>query len=69
MAQDILANFRIPHHTPMDYWLDGVAVLQILWIVLGICLAWRTRLFTVLLVSFVLACSSVCSRHRHRAIW
>jgi len=54
-AQDILANFRIPHHARMDYWLDGVAVLQILWMVLGIGLAWRTRLFTVLLVSFSLA--------------
>jgi hypothetical protein len=52
-AQDILVNFRIPHHARVDLWLDPVAGLQIAWAALGIALAWRTRLFPVLAVVFV----------------
>src|SRR5207245_2950915 len=54
-AQDILANFRIPHHCRVDLWLDPVAGLQIGWIVLGLALARGTRLFVVLTVPFLLA--------------
>jgi hypothetical protein len=54
-AQDILANVRIPHHCLPRLWLDPVAGLQIAWMVLGAVLAWGTRLFPVLAVSFVLA--------------
>src|SRR5262249_41995748 len=53
-AQAILSDFRIPHHTRVDLWLDPVAGLQIAWIVLAAALAWRTRLFAVLAVPFVL---------------
>jgi hypothetical protein len=54
-AQDILANFRIPHHARPDLWLDPIAAVQIAWAVLGLALTWRTRLFAVLAVPFVLA--------------
>jgi hypothetical protein len=54
-AQEILANFRIPHHARVDYWLDSVAALQIAWIVLALVLVWRTRLFAVLAIPFVLS--------------
>ncbi len=54
-AQDILANFRIPHHARVDCWLDSIAALQIAWIVLALLLVWRTRLFAVLAVPFVLS--------------
>jgi hypothetical protein len=47
-AEDILVNFRIPHHTRPDLWLDGFAVLQISWLVLGVVLAWRKDFILVL---------------------
>lgn len=52
-AQRILADIRIPHHTLIDRWLDGVAVAQMAWIALGIVALRRTRLFTVLLTAFI----------------
>ena len=54
-AQDLLVNFRIPHHARPDLWLDWVAVLQIAWVLLSIALVKGTRLFPVLAVPFVLA--------------
>jgi hypothetical protein len=52
-SQDILANFRIPHHTRPDLWLDGPAVAQLVWFLGGVVLSWRTRLFPVLVVAAV----------------
>jgi hypothetical protein len=54
-AQGILVNLRIPHHCLPGLWFDTVAGLQIAWVVLAMALVWRTRLFPVLAVSFVLA--------------
>ncbi len=54
-SQAILADFRIPHHTRPDLWLDFVAGLQLAWIALGLALLWRTRLFLVLAVPSGLA--------------
>ena len=54
-AQDILANFRIPHHCRVDLWLDDIAKLQIAWIVLGIAALWGTRLALPMALAFVLA--------------
>jgi hypothetical protein len=54
-AQDILVNFRIPHHTQPALWFDRVAAAQILWMLVGIALARRTRLFWILLVAFLVA--------------
>lgn len=53
-AQDILVNIRIPHHARPDLWLDEIACGQILWMVLGIACVWRTQLFPVLSIPFVL---------------
>jgi hypothetical protein len=55
LAQDVLVNLRIPHHARVDLWLDPVAGLQIVWVVLALALTWRTRLFPVLAVPFALA--------------
>jgi hypothetical protein len=44
-SQDVLVNFRIPHHCRPDLWLDWVAAAQIAWFGLGLALTWRTRLF------------------------
>jgi hypothetical protein len=54
-AQTVLVNVRIPHHCRPDLWIDPVSGLQIAWMVLGLALAWRTRLFIVLAVPFVLS--------------
>jgi hypothetical protein len=54
-AQRILVNVRIPHHTRPDLWLDPIAVLQILWIVLALALARPARLRYLLAVPFLLA--------------
>ncbi len=51
-AQHILAKERIPHHAVIERWYDTVAFLQILWILLGIGLVWRSRLGVVLGVVF-----------------
>ena len=53
-AQNILVNVRIPHHSRPDLWLDWIAVLQILWMGVGIVLSFRTRFFLVLLIPFLL---------------
>jgi hypothetical protein len=53
-AQAILVNVRIPHHSQPRLWLDEVAAAQIGWMLLGILLTFRTRLFLVLLIPFVL---------------
>src|SRR5262249_35672361 len=54
-AQDIIVNVRIPHHSRVDLWLDPIAGLQIAWIVLGIVLAWRTRVSIALGVPLALS--------------
>jgi hypothetical protein len=47
-AQEIVADFRIPHHARIDRWLDPVAGLQIAWVVLSIVLA-RPRSLRIVL--------------------
>jgi hypothetical protein len=56
-AQEILVHFRIPHHAIPRLWFDELALAQVGWMALGIALAWRTRLFSVLLISSLLALS------------
>ncbi len=53
-AQDVLVNFRIPHHCRPDLWLDIVAGLQVAWVMLAMVLARPSRLLFVLLVPFLL---------------
>ena len=50
-AQRILAWERIPHHTNVSRWLDGVAGFQLAWIALGLGLLRRTGLFVPLAVA------------------
>ena len=54
-SQDILANDRIPHHCRVDRWLDAIAVVQIAWMLLGLVLVWKTRLFAVFAVCLALS--------------
>ncbi|MGF1582567.1 MAG: DUF6798 domain-containing protein [Gemmataceae bacterium] len=55
-AQRILFEDRIPHHTIVSIWCDWIACAQVLWVFIGIVLAWRTRLFIPLLVTSLLSC-------------
>jgi hypothetical protein len=47
-AQQVVAEIRIPHHTQISRWLDPIAGLQIAWIVLGLVVLRKTKLFLVL---------------------
>lgn len=52
-AQHLLAHVRIPHHTQVDRWLDGLAWMQLGWILCAMFLVRKSRLFVVLSVCFV----------------
>ncbi|MCS6849969.1 MAG: hypothetical protein NZ700_02230 [Gemmataceae bacterium] len=54
-AADILVHFRIPHHAVVERWLDGVAILQIVWVVWALAAIRGQRLFAVLMVGLLLA--------------
>ena len=51
-AQHLLAHFRIPHHSQVHRWLDGIAWAQIGWILLAMYLVRRSRLCVVLSACF-----------------
>ncbi len=53
-AQDVLVNFRIPHHARADLWIDVIAGVQLAWIVLARMLVRRSPLALVLAVPFML---------------
>jgi hypothetical protein len=52
-AQDILVNFRLPHHAVISQWFDLIAALQIVWMIVALWLVRRSRLFPVLLIAFL----------------
>jgi hypothetical protein len=52
-AQRILAEVRLPHHAMVARWFDGIAVAQILWIVLAMFLVRRSNLFLIILILFL----------------
>lgn len=54
-AQEILVRFRIPHHALPSAWMDQKVFIQIGIILLALLLVRRTRLFPILLVSFIAA--------------
>ena len=54
-AQNILVHMRIPHHAIPRLWADEISFLQRAWMIVGIILAWRTRLFLPMLVPFLLS--------------
>src|SRR5262245_16524666 len=54
-AQSLLTHFRIPHHALVGHWLDGIACAQIAWVLAAIYLVRGSRLFGILLVTFVLS--------------
>ena len=66
-AQRILAEVRIPHHAVVARWFDGIAGLQIAWLMVGMMAFRRTTLFPVMAVmaggGFVLTLAQVATRN------
>jgi hypothetical protein len=54
-AQDVLAYERIPHHMLIMRFFRGMAVLQIVWVILAILLARKSQLMLPLAILFGLA--------------
>ena len=44
-AQDILVNFRIPHHALLSWWFDATAVIKIVLVLFALYLVRKNRLF------------------------
>ena len=53
-AQEFLVKFRLPHHCLPGLWLDWIACLQIVWILLSIFLLRKQKELTVILFPFLL---------------
>jgi hypothetical protein len=54
-AQDIIVNFRIPHHSIPALWLDNTVYVKIGLVLLALLVVRGTRLFPILLLSLVAA--------------
>lgn len=54
-AQALLAHFRIPHHAEVRLWCDGITLIQVAWMFLGLFLVRGTRLFAVLAIPLAAA--------------
>jgi hypothetical protein len=55
LAQEILVNFRIPHHTVISDWLDITTLIQLFLVTVSLWLVRKSRLFPVLAISILLA--------------
>ena len=51
-ANDLLINFRIPHHTIVAEWLDWTVAVQIGLILVTLYLTRKTKLFSILVILF-----------------
>jgi hypothetical protein len=56
-AQEILVNFRIPHHALIRQWFDLTAAIKLLLILCALYLARKSLLFLVLLIPFAISAS------------
>jgi len=57
-AQDILVNFRIPHHARLDWWFDWTAIFKIILVVVSLILIRHVkRLFFIALLLTLVATS------------
>ncbi len=54
-AQQIIADFRIPHHAKAARWFDLIAGLQIAWVIVAIVLVRGTKLFWLLFIPAALS--------------
>ncbi len=54
-AQHLLVHLRIPHHASPERWFDGIALAQILWVLLAVFLVRGSLLFPILSLPFALS--------------
>jgi hypothetical protein len=54
-AQELLVNFRIPHHAIPAVWFDGSVIVKIAFILIALTLTRKTRLFPILVWPFGVA--------------
>lgn len=54
-AQDLIVNFRIPHHSIPEIWLDQTSTVKLAIVAIGTLLAIRSRLFIIMLIPFIAA--------------
>ncbi len=54
-ARQILINFRLPHHALVTQWFDATALVKVFFILFAMLVVRKTRLFTVLALSFCIA--------------
>ena len=54
-SQEIIVNFRIPHHSIPAVWVNDTVYVKIGIVLVALLLTIRTRLFPILLISFVFA--------------
>jgi hypothetical protein len=54
-AQELLVNFRIPHHAIPAAWFDGSVIVKIAFILVALALTRKTRLFPILVWPFGVA--------------
>lgn len=54
-AQQVLVDYRIPHHAIVSQWLDATVLVKLALVILGIILARGSRLLPILLVTFLAA--------------
>ena len=56
-AQDILVNYRIPHHAKVEHWLGISAYIQIGIIILALFVHRKTKIFWIIFIPFLLSFS------------
>lgn len=54
-AQDIIVNFRIPHHSLPELWIDQTVYAKVAIVLLALVLIRKTKLFPILLIAFLAA--------------
>jgi hypothetical protein len=54
-SQDIIVNFRIPHHSLPEIWIDNTVYVKMVVVLLALFLVRKSKLFTVMLISFLAA--------------
>lgn len=54
-SQDIIVNFRIPHHSVPEMWMNDTVYVKIGIVIVALLLTIRSRLFSILLICFAIA--------------
>jgi hypothetical protein len=53
-ARDVMANYRLPHHTWINQWFDLSVIVQVLLVLAALYILRKNRLFWIMLLSFLM---------------